>query len=296
MYPHHYFGLFPPFPREGRVFVAMSFDDRFRSRWEKVIAMAIRSVRRDGVPLEPHRVDTSRISDSILTKILGGISNDQLIIADVTTLDHINGRAVRNGNVMYEIGLAHALRLPEEVLLFRSDSDPVLFDIANVKINSYDPENNPEGARKQVAKAIVEAFNEIDLKRHLAVKIAVQSLDATSRSILLKACAVGSIHDFPTRKMGQALGNAPSNAAIRRLLEIGALTAHNPNLIREFVGKDSKEIQDFLSKEFREILKYTPTQLGRAMFTYMVAEMVGFTEADELKSALEARIKEEEEV
>lgn len=34
MYPRNYFDFFPPFPRNLRVFVAMSFDDRFKKRWE----------------------------------------------------------------------------------------------------------------------------------------------------------------------------------------------------------------------------------------------------------------------
>jgi hypothetical protein len=37
MYPANYFGLFPPFPRENTVFVAMSFDPRFQTRWSNVI-------------------------------------------------------------------------------------------------------------------------------------------------------------------------------------------------------------------------------------------------------------------
>ena len=72
MFPRNYFGLFPPFPRENKVFVAMSFDDQFQSRWENVISPAIRNVSVNNTPLEPHRIDTRRIGDSILTEILGG--------------------------------------------------------------------------------------------------------------------------------------------------------------------------------------------------------------------------------
>jgi len=69
---------------------------------------------------------------------------------------------------MYEVGLAHALRLPEEVILFRSDSDPLLFDVANVRVNWYDPDGNPEEARRKVADIIIEALKEVDLKKNLA--------------------------------------------------------------------------------------------------------------------------------
>jgi hypothetical protein len=113
MYPANYFGLFPPFPREDKVFIAMSFDQRFEDRWTRVIGPAIRNIRVNDVPLEPHRVDIRQISDSILTEILAGITNHRAIFADVTSLGSIDGRPLRNGNVMYEVGLAHALRLPE---------------------------------------------------------------------------------------------------------------------------------------------------------------------------------------
>ena len=86
MFPSNYFNLFPPFPRENKVFVAMSFYPIFDERWKNVIDPAIRRVERNNVPLEPHRVDVRRVSDSILTEILTGISRSLVIFADVTSL------------------------------------------------------------------------------------------------------------------------------------------------------------------------------------------------------------------
>jgi hypothetical protein len=78
MYPANYFGLFPPFPRQETVFVAMSFDARFGKRWSEVISPGISAVRVNGKNLEPVRVDTRHISDSILTEILSGVSTSRL--------------------------------------------------------------------------------------------------------------------------------------------------------------------------------------------------------------------------
>jgi hypothetical protein len=166
VYPGNYFALFPPFPRENKVFVAMSFDPRFDARWERVLKPAIRSVSIGGNALQEHRVDIRRISDSILTEILSAVTNDTLILADITSIGQNEKGAIRNGNVMYEIGLSHTKRLPEEVLLFRSDKDYLLFDMANVRVNEYDPDGQPEKAKKQVINAIIEAMKEIDLKKH----------------------------------------------------------------------------------------------------------------------------------
>ena len=85
MYPLNLFTLFPPFPRNNRVFVAMSFNEAFRKRWDDVIGPAVGSVRLNGIPLEPHRADMRKVSDSILTEILTEISECRLILADVLT-------------------------------------------------------------------------------------------------------------------------------------------------------------------------------------------------------------------
>ncbi len=65
----------------------MSFDAEFNPRWEKVIKPAINRLKlKDGNFLEAHRVDIRKISDSILTEILGEISNSLLVLADISTL------------------------------------------------------------------------------------------------------------------------------------------------------------------------------------------------------------------
>jgi|RhiMetdeSRZDD1v2_1073273.scaffolds.fasta_scaffold960869_1 hypothetical protein len=267
MFPRNYFGLFPPFPRNNKVFVAMSFDDRFLPRWENVILPAIRNVAVNDAPLEPDRVDARRIGDSILTEILGGVTNDRLILADVTTLGHVDGRAIRNGNVMYEIGLAHSVRLPEEVLIFRSDSDHLLFDVANVRVNFYDPDRDPAGARSQVSAAIIESLKELDLKRNLAVKSAAQSLDFTGWWVLSLAAANNGVHHFQTNTVAQALGNAANNAAIARLLEFGAFETDYGKLTPELVKQPDGSAE--------QLLKYKATAFGKAILDYAVSEMVG---------------------
>ena len=180
MYPAHYYGLFPAFPRQKTVFVAMSFDSKFDRRWAEVLAPAVHAITINDSRLEAVRVDARVVCDSILTEILSGIGTCQVVLADITSVGYLNDRPIRNGNVMYEIGLAHAVRLPEEVLLFRSDRDALLFDTANVRVNEYNPDEQPEEARRQVKDAIAFAVREIDLRRSLAVRAVVDSLDAAS--------------------------------------------------------------------------------------------------------------------
>jgi hypothetical protein len=266
MYPSQYFNLFPPFPRENKVFVAMSFHPIFNKRWESVIAPAIKRVERNNVPLEPYRVDIRRVSDSILTEILTGISNSLVIFADVSSVGKIEDKPIRNGNVMYEVGLAHATRLPEEVILFRSDNDELLFDVANVRINFYDPDDDPETAVRLVGTAIIEAIKEVDLKRNLAVKAAAESLDYACWDILFHAAAINEIDPPSIRTMGQALGNQSRISGISRLLEIGALKTKYRQITPELIS----ELKD---QPVEKLLKYQLTNFGIVLINYIVSKM-----------------------
>jgi len=184
MYPANFFSLFPAFPVQNTCFVAMSFAPQFSNRWQKVIDPAIRNVLVNDAPLLPIRVDQKTINDSILTEILMGIGRCRVMFADVTTMGMINGRAFRNDNVMYEVGIAHARRQPPEVVLFRSDSDQLLFDLANVRVNSYDPDRNPGGAFQAVQEALLSALKEVELWKNLAVERAAEALDASAWGML----------------------------------------------------------------------------------------------------------------
>jgi hypothetical protein len=246
--------------------VAMSFDPRFDSRWEQVIRPAIESIEANGKALTALRVNARKISDSILTEILGGITNALLIFADVTTLGKYKRKPIRNGNVMYEIGLAHAVRQPEEILLFRSDGDPLLFDTANVRVNQYAPETEPAVAKAAVADAIAEALKEVDLKRGLAVKSAAESLDFPCWIVMHRAFATGGIRHRPDKSIQDYLSNANFHAAISQLLERGILRTDYTAVTPKFILSGT---------DMAELINYRPTQFGRAVFAYLTETMWG---------------------
>ena len=256
MYPYHYMGLFPPFPREQTIFVAMNFDSRFDDRWQRVIKPAVRSAG-----LEPKRVDMGQISDSVLTEILRGIANCKLFFADISTIGHIGEKAVRNGNVMYELGIAHARRLPEEVLIFRSDDDPLPFDVTNVRVNDYDPNADSEKAKSRVSGAIKDALKEIDLKRHLATKAAVESLDAVAWGILDQAYTDEVVRSLPVQKITE-IPNILRHLAITHLLQRGLLATDLDTGVREFFRKGSNV--DHVPKN-DEIFPYKITPFGKSV-------------------------------
>lgn len=134
MYPQLFLKTFWRMELKPQIFVAMSFDDKYKSRFKDIIAPSIRSIKVDNISLKPYRVDLSKTGDSILTDIIDGVAHSQLFLADVSSIgkDSITGKPYRNANVMYEVGLALACRQPAEVLLVRDDRDRFLFDVSTI--------------------------------------------------------------------------------------------------------------------------------------------------------------------
>lgn len=134
MHPNAFLKTFWRLDLRPQVFVAMSFDKKYDARYEQVIKPAIESLTVGEQRLSAYRVDTSKTGDSILTDILNGIAHSQLVLADVSAVGHdsVTGRSYRNGNVMYEVGLALACRHSFEILLVRDDKERFLFDVSTV--------------------------------------------------------------------------------------------------------------------------------------------------------------------
>lgn len=280
MYPQNFFTLFPPYPRNNKVFVAMSFSKEFNLRWDKVVAPTIRKVQINGVSLDPYRVDASRISDSILTDILEGISSSRLILADITTIGNINGKPVRNGNVMYEIGIAQAIRLPEEVLLFRSDNDKILFDLTNIRVNSYDPDVDPIKASTILGDSLIETLSEIDHKKSLAVKHVVESLDYNCIWLLMQTAGspTKTIDQPLIRTMRDVVTKTPVINTISRLLDLGLLTAQYLEI--------TKKVIETVDLDAPIESKYRITPFGEAV-AYKMAEKMGVPTLEKAKELMD---------
>jgi hypothetical protein len=162
-----------------QIFVAMSFSPAYDQRFTTVIKPAIESVRFKGCPLTAVRVDNSKTGDSILTDILDGIAHCQMVLADVSTLgrDAVTSAPYRNGNVMYEVGIALACRQPQEVLLIRDDKERFLFDVSTIPhmhLNFGDVATTRDRLRDE----IVARLRERDYFRDARVQLAIAQLTA----------------------------------------------------------------------------------------------------------------------
>ena len=193
MHPREYFDNFwRPELRE-EAFVAMSFDSSMEPVWRQIIEPAINAVN-----LRACRVDSTHICGDILTQIMEGIAHARLVLGELTgLLSHRHGSDERNpsANVMYEIGLTHALRQEVEVVLIAANGSRIPFDISAARVHFYSP-TTPGIASEQLTHWLKGALAEVDLRKHLKVEVATQALD---RGCLRFLRCYAAEEQFPTR-------------------------------------------------------------------------------------------------
>lgn len=175
MYPKYYNDLFRSFDRTEEVFVGMPFSKEFEPRWKDIIKQTIRSFG-----LKPYRVKERVVSDSIPVDILDGIARARYLIFDIS-----NEKTQRpNPNVMYELGIAHATRLPEEVIIIRDhESEKVPFDIKHIRWNKFFP-GSRERSISIIKRLIRNAEKQVDVTRDLILKRVTAVLDPDMISFL----------------------------------------------------------------------------------------------------------------
>src|SRR4051794_27074483 len=92
----------------------------------------------------------------------------------------------RNGNVMWELGIAHVMRLPDEVIVVRSDNDKSIFDLTQFRAFQFDPDD-PTEARRILVSLARDRLRVIDQTRSDYVKRCAESLDPAATACLLQA-------------------------------------------------------------------------------------------------------------
>lgn len=288
MYPAQILALFPPHARSDMVFVAMSFDPQFDALWTGVLTPAIAGVKYNGVTLKAHRIDLARKGDSIITEIVQHIAEDRLVLADISTMGWLvrnrrKTRPVRNGNVMYELGLAHATRQPEEVITVRGDSDPLDFDVSGVRVHRYP--SDPKEATPFIGNLLVDALRAVDQRRSIAVRHALRGL-TPHMFILLHA--MGELTYPNPKTMRDHFATEEARAAIKDLLTGGMLEAVYRPLPT-----------DFMNAPVTDLFKYRATKFGLAVYQAARLDLkfnealIPWLESDDGKAWLEAEKRQE---
>lgn len=126
-------------------FVVMPFADPIGGYYTSIYEPAIEKAK-----LKANRADADIYGvGKIVDQIWSGINSARVLVAELTG---------RNANVLYELGLAHALRKP--VVLVCSNLDDVPFDLRHVRVIYYDMRDPFWGAKliEKVAENILSAL------------------------------------------------------------------------------------------------------------------------------------------
>lgn len=207
-----------------QVFVAMSFEDRFKARFENVVRPAIESEPFGSLKLHAYRVDNSLTGDSILSDIVDGIAHSRLILADVSVIDE--GRytetPIRNGNVMYEVGVAPACRASSDVLLIRDDSKKFLFDVSTIPHKTVDFSDEAR-AIEELRKAILDRISESKLVNDARVRMVARALTQHELRLLrgLSDLEPNQARDLSIEFLGQL--SFPDQQGISGLIQKGCI-------------------------------------------------------------------------
>ena len=215
MHPNSYLRTFWRKEVRPEVFVAMSFAGALQQRFEDVIRPAIESIVHRGRKLKANRVDLSQTGDSILTDIVDGIAHSELVLADVSTIgyDAKTGDPYRNGNVMYEVGIALACRHSAEVLLIRDDAHKFLFDVSTVPHKHIDF-TDPAAATATLERELEGRLAERDHLLDARLLTTAAQLTTGERKLLKGFAGYGPGKTFWLTKTG--IG---AHAVVTRLLD-----------------------------------------------------------------------------
>lgn len=104
-----------------KAFVLMPFDQEFKPIYNDLIKPALESAG-----YEVERADSFMDQRNILRDVVKGISEADLVIADLTAV---------NPNVLYELGLCHGLRVP--TVLIAQSLEEVPFDLRSYRVITY---------------------------------------------------------------------------------------------------------------------------------------------------------------
>lgn len=177
MYPLIYFHSFRQLGEGNEVFVAMPMGDpAFNNIWIDVYEKAIESIS-----LKPFRVNIPTAGDSILIDVLRGLRRARLALVDISP-DNKSGE-FPNANVMYELGLAHSVRLPETVVVVRRKDAKIPFDIAHIRALEYDSANLLS-ARKAIQSYLSDALDGVQTLRADIIDNAWSAMDPACRDII----------------------------------------------------------------------------------------------------------------
>ncbi len=178
MYPKHFVESFWESEQKNQLFALMPFDDYVEKKFE-IIDKAAKKIGFE----KGFRVGIETEANSINDRILDGIANSKMIIADLSDDSRTGDTSL---NVMYELGIANAIREPFDIVIYAIGKNPekilkLPFDIRNLHIN-FEKELSEEFIQKIVSSAMKNQ----EWHKSKRVKVAAESIDENGLALMNK--------------------------------------------------------------------------------------------------------------
>lgn len=155
MYPKLFFENFWRGDQKNELFVCMPFHDKLDEKFG-----LIKRVARILSFENATRVKENWTADDIKYKIFDGIANSKTLLFDLSDDPKSPCEFSKqvNSNVIYELGVANAIRDPEDMLMIRGKTTDIAkvipFDISSLTINEYEKELTEEWLKEKLAKTL----------------------------------------------------------------------------------------------------------------------------------------------
>lgn len=198
----------------------MPISDESNRVYEEAVHPAITDA---SIGMQSRRVDASVLSGAIVTDILDGVAHATLVFADISIMKTGVWKEQRNGNVMYEVGLAHAIRPETDVIVVRSDNAEINFDLAGINIRSY-PDSDLTRAKELFLAYFSDALRERGRVMSLIMRKARERLDRDSLNLMWEHGEKAGFRPFAI----DIQAPVEQRLAVQRLLDLDILRCEIP--------------------------------------------------------------------
>ena len=171
----------------------------------------------EGGVLEPRRTDKDFFTGDIGQEMFEYLNHSRFALADITGL---------NANVMYEIGVRHAVR-ESGTAIFRQGGVTIPFDINRIKAfpYNYQPEDDAAASRALIARVLRESLGQNALDSPVQIALKAQREEPNRevvQALLLEAENAVRNFDRPAAisKLREALAAGQGNALVHVRLGI----------------------------------------------------------------------------
>ncbi|MFH1643201.1 MAG: TIR domain-containing protein [Patescibacteria group bacterium] len=175
MYPKYFFERFWEGEQKNQLFVGTAFDDSIDERFS-----LIDSVAKELGFEKAFRVGLDSEANSINDKIFEAIANSKMLLFDLS--DDSRKKHI-NHNVIYELGIAQAIREPSDIIIIRKKTEEHVklpFDIQGININFFENQITKEFLKSKLNDAIKNQ----EWHKSKRVRVAAESLDENGLTLI----------------------------------------------------------------------------------------------------------------